>query len=74
MPNLPLTDDEFSALTTLLRHTIQNDRYPLAPRLRPYQAILAKLDPPNEQRIEIPKPSPRPYEPSHYLTRKKRRR
>jgi hypothetical protein len=74
MPNLPLTDDEEAALTGLLRQTIENERYRLAPRLRIYRAILAKLEPP--QPIAEPYPPPRAIggEPTHFLSRKKRRR
>jgi hypothetical protein len=43
---LDLSDDEAAALVQLLRSTINNDRYPLSPRLVPLKAILAKLDPP----------------------------
>jgi hypothetical protein len=41
-----LTDDEKLVLAALLRRGIEDDRYPLSPRLRPSEAILAKLDPP----------------------------
>jgi hypothetical protein len=37
---LDLTDDETAALTQLLRRTIDEDRYPLSPRLAPLRAIL----------------------------------
>jgi hypothetical protein len=46
MPTLDLTDDETRTLVTHLRHTRDYARYPLAPRLDPLKAILAKLDPP----------------------------
>ena len=52
--NLDLTDDEAIALTEHLRQAIDEARYPLAPRLDPLKAILAKLDPPK------PKPEPLP--------------
>jgi hypothetical protein len=42
---LDLTDEEVLALTRLLRQTLDYARYPLAPRLDPLKAILAKLDP-----------------------------
>ena len=32
---LDLTDDEFAALVQLLKHTLDNDRFPHAPRLAP---------------------------------------
>ncbi len=43
---LDLTDDEAAALAAHLRRTIENDRFPLAPRLAPLRAILDKLVPP----------------------------
>ena len=43
---LDLSDDEAAALAQLLRRTINDDPYPLSPRLVPLKAILAKLDPP----------------------------
>ena len=42
---LDLTDDEARALTKHLRQSIDYDPYPLAPRLDPLKAILAKLEP-----------------------------
>jgi hypothetical protein len=41
-----LTEDEQLALAALLKRTIEGDRYPPSPRLRPLKAILAKLEPP----------------------------
>lgn len=64
--NLELTDDEAEALVTCLRRTIQDDRYPVAPRLGPLKNILLKLDPIPQQR------PPRPPPPS--TTRPKRTR
>jgi hypothetical protein len=51
---LDLTDDETAALVRLLRRTIDDDRYPMSPRLAPLRAILAKLEPPQ------PRPRPPP--------------
>jgi hypothetical protein len=51
-----------------LRTTIDGDRFPLSPRLRPYKAILAKIDPPKSPAIAAPKatgraePIPHPQE------------
>jgi hypothetical protein len=70
--NLDLTDDETAALRALLRQTIEGDRFPLVPRLRPYKALLAKFDPPPPQRAPLPPPKA-PGTPS-ILLRKKRRR
>jgi hypothetical protein len=44
MPDL--SDDEKRALIELLTHTIEDDLYPLSPRIRTPKAILAKLEPP----------------------------
>ena len=51
---LPLAVDEKSALTALLKRTIDADRYPLSPRIGQLRGILAKLEPPK------PKPAPPP--------------
>ena len=51
---LDLTDEKTAALTKHLRQALDNHRYPLAPRLDPLKAILAKLDPP------APRPEPLP--------------
>jgi hypothetical protein len=42
---LDLTADEAFALAQLLRRTIDDDPYPLSPRLAPLKAVLAKLRP-----------------------------
>jgi hypothetical protein len=54
---LDLTDEEQAALIALLRETINYARYPLAPRLDPLKAILAKLEPPRPP-YELPPPLP----------------
>jgi len=41
---LDLTDEEKLALAAELKRTINEDRYPLSPRIRTLKAILAKLD------------------------------
>ena len=41
-----LTDDEKTALLALLKRTIEDDRYPLSPRISMLRGILAKLEPP----------------------------
>jgi hypothetical protein len=38
-----LTDEETAALTRLLREKIDNDRYPLSPRIQTLRGILAKF-------------------------------
>jgi hypothetical protein len=50
---LALSDAEKQALIALLRHTIDEARFPYAPRLAPLKAILDKLVPP------APRPPPR---------------
>jgi hypothetical protein len=44
---------EHAAVVTALKKLIDNDRFPLSPRLAPLKRALAKLDPPK------PKPAPR---------------
>jgi len=70
--NLDLSDAETAALRELLRQTIDGDRFPMAPRLRPYKAILEKIDPP-KPREPLPPLKPR-GEPSLLLRRKRRQR
>src|SRR5262249_11411283 len=55
MPRMDLTDEELAAVAAALRRVIMNDRYPLAPRLRPLREALAKLDP-----AAVPRPRPEP--------------
>ena len=52
---LELTADERKALIALLHETLDFTRYPLAPRLDPLKAILAKLEPP-KRKYEPPPP------------------
>jgi hypothetical protein len=40
---LELTDEEAAALFALLNRTIENDRYPLSPRIQVMRGIRAKL-------------------------------
>jgi hypothetical protein len=51
---LGLAEDEKVALVRLLRHAIDDDPYPHAPRLDPLKAILAKLEPPVPQYEPLP--------------------
>ena len=46
-----LTEDERAAVESALRQAIDQDRYPLSPRLKPFKSALAKLDP-----ASVPKP------------------
>ena len=54
MPKPDLTDDELAAVVAALRKLIDEDKFPLSPRLRPLRSALAKLDPPK------PKAPPKP--------------
>ena len=56
---LDLTDEETFALLNLLTETIENDRYPLSPRIQTLRGILAKFGP----IAPAPPPSARPPTP-----------
>jgi hypothetical protein len=62
-----LTDQDKGMLAKLLRETIAADRFPLSPRVRRWQAILDKLEPP-AQRPEPPPLKP-PGTPSMVVAR-----
>lgn len=51
---LDLTDEEARSFAIPLRHMINDDPYPLSPRLAPFKAVLAKLD------SQKPRPEPPP--------------
>jgi hypothetical protein len=38
MPTIDLTDDEHAAVTALIKRAIEQDRFPLAPRLNPLRS------------------------------------
>jgi hypothetical protein len=59
-PFAELSDDESTALARLLRKAIDDDRYPLSPRIRTLQGILDQIVPPPVR--ETPPPL-RVYEP-----------
>ena len=61
--HLDLSDDEAAALAQELHAIVENDRYPLSPRIRTLGAILAKLRP--EPVREQPQPEGA-GKPSHY--------
>jgi hypothetical protein len=67
---LDLTDVEAKVLAAHLRHAVDSDQYPLAPRLAPLRAILDKLDPP-EPRPEPRPPLPAGMGPSHGKNRRR---
>jgi hypothetical protein len=58
MPTPDLTDEEHAAVIAALRKLIDQDRFPLSPRLKPLKSALAKLDPPT-----LRKPLPEPPQP-----------
>ena len=66
---LDLTDEEAEALTTCLRRTIQDDSYPIAPRLGPLKNVLFRLDPMPQQR---PTHSPSPGGPTRRPKKKRK--
>ena len=45
MPTVDFSDDEHAAVMRAVRRTIDDDRFPHAPRLAPLRSALAKLDP-----------------------------
>ena len=70
MPTIDLTDDELAAVTAAIRRTIEDDRFPHAPRLDPLHAALGKFeaatatDTDNRIKAETaPKPTPQPKAP-----------
>jgi hypothetical protein len=67
-----LTDADLAAIAKLLRDTIAADRFPLSQRVRRWQAILDKLEPP-PPRPELPPLKP-PGTPSMVLANKGMRR
>ena len=44
MPAINLTNDELATVTAAIRRTIEDDRFPHAPRLDPLCAALGKLE------------------------------
>jgi hypothetical protein len=58
--NIDLSDQETAAIIRELRDIIQNDRYPLSPRIRILRAILDNLEPPP---VREPLPPPKVYAP-----------
>ena len=68
--HLDLSDDESAALARLLRKTIDEDHYPLSPRIRTLQAILDRLDPPP---VREPPPPLKIYEPPRFVRGRRRR-
>jgi hypothetical protein len=44
MPTIDLPDDELAAVIAAVRGLIQDDKYPLSPRLDPLRAALARME------------------------------
>jgi hypothetical protein len=68
--NLELSDDEKAALLRELDRIIDDDRYPLSPRIVMLKAIRAKLRP---EPLREPLPPIKHYEPPKAVVRKRRR-
>jgi hypothetical protein len=60
MPTVDLTDEELAAVIAALKEKLDRDRYPPAPRLEPFRAALAKLDPVAAPRPVVPPRTPLP--------------
>jgi hypothetical protein len=58
--HLDLSDDAIAALAKELDAIVENDRYPLSPRIRTLRGILAKLRP---EPVREPLPPPKVYAP-----------
>jgi hypothetical protein len=67
---LDLSDEETTALLRLLSTTIDDDRYPLSPRVQTLKAILAKIQP---EPAREPLPPPKRYAPPRATTSRRRR-
>jgi hypothetical protein len=67
--HLDLSDDEAAALAQELRAIVENDRYPLSPRIRTLRDILAQLRP---EPVREPLPPPKVYAPPRAVTRRRR--
>jgi hypothetical protein len=62
--HLDLSDDESVALARLLRKAIDEDRYPLSPRVRMLQGIVDKIEPPPAREPASPLKT---YEPLRFV-------
>jgi hypothetical protein len=65
---LDLTQEETEALASLLRRTIDDDHYPLSPRIQMLNGILAKIRP---EPVREPLPPPKVYAPPRTNASKK---
>jgi hypothetical protein len=67
---LDLTEEETDALARLLRQTIDDDRFPLSPRVWMLKSILAKIRP---EPAREPLPPPKVYAPPRATAARRRR-
>jgi hypothetical protein len=67
---LDLTEEETDALAKLLSRTIDDDRYPLSPRIQISKGILAKIRP---EPAREPLPPRKVYEPPRATAARRRR-
>lgn len=74
MKNLELSDDEAEALVRLLRRAIDEDHFPLSPRVLTWLGILGKLTLKPEPARPAAAPEPRVYAPPTKGRFNKRRR
>ena len=73
--HLDLTDEETFALLNLLTETIENDRYPLSPRVQTLRGILAKFGPvPPAPPPPARPPAPEERDPNRHPRARSRRR
>jgi hypothetical protein len=68
---LDLTEEETEALARLLRRTIDDDRYPLSPRVQTLRAVLDKIRP---EPVREPSPARKVYAPPRTVSARRRRR
>jgi hypothetical protein len=68
MQHLDLSDDEAAALAQELHAIVENDRYPLSPRIHSLRGILAKLRP---ELVREPLPPPKVYAPPRATGRRR---
>jgi hypothetical protein len=66
---LDLTEEETDALARLLSRTIDDDRYPLSPRIQVLKGILAKIRP---EPARAPLPPLKHYEPPRAKSKQRR--
>jgi len=71
MLSTELSPEESAALIAYARQKFAEERYPLAPTLKPVREALAKLDPKPEP---MPLPPAKPHVPSLAVQRRKKRR